>query len=539
MANGYFQLFVNQQGTYLRVVRSSGGAPEVDAHEIKSYLDNHSIPYDLGTLNQGLSVALSGSETQALIPLCAQAIRPVNETYKLTLSPDKMVATARFYPPSFSKDASAQGARISENDFLHDISFQNISHGLKNAEIKAFFEKPRYMTDWVVAEGTAPRQGSSAHIEYLFNTDVNSKPTLKEDGSVDFFSLNNINHCSTGQLLARLHPEDKGDAGHTVLGETIRPHEVKSITLRKSKHVSISEDKLSMSADVDGHVTLVDGQVFVANVYTVDNVNASTGNIEFEGSVVVLGNVFTNFSVKAKGNIEVRGIVEGATLESGADIIINRGMKGMGRGSLKANQNVIAQFIENAKVEAGGYVSTDAILHSDIIAANEISVTSKKGFITGGRVCAGSLIQVKNLGSEMGSDTLVEVGVDPQAKLRIQQLQKRVSELNKEIKAAQPILNSMAQKIAQGVRMSPDQIKNVQQMTLDNKARNDELEASFDEMDALQQKLERSGQAQVIVTGDVYGGTLISIGDVSMTVRQTMSYCRFVKQGGEVKMTAI
>jgi hypothetical protein len=139
----------------------------------------------------------------------------------------------------------------------------------------------------------------------------------------------------------------------------------------------------------------------------------------------------------------------------------------------------------------------------------------------------------------MGSDTVVEVGVDPTMKLRIQRLQKRITDLNKDIKATQPILNTMAQKIAAGVRMSPDQIKYVQNLTLENKARSEEVEASLTELEELQSQYERSGNAQVIVTGDVYAGTLIAIGDVSMTVRSSMSYCRFIKQGGEVKMTAI
>jgi uncharacterized protein (DUF342 family) len=324
-----------------------------------------------------------------------------------------------------------------------------------------------------------------------------------------------------------------------VYNEVIKPHDVKTLSLKKTNNTTVSEDKLTLTANCHGHVTLVEDKVFVANVYTVEDVNSATGNITFEGSVVVNGNVFSNFSIKAKGNIEVHGVVEGAVLESEGDIIINRGMKGMGRGSLKAGNNVISKFIESAKVEAGGYVSTDAILHSEVIATNEILVTSKKGFITGGRVCAGNKIEVKTLGSEMGSDTIVEVGVDPTIKINIQRLQKRIMELNKDIKAAQPILNSMAQKIAQGIKMSPDQIKNVQTMTIENKQRNEELEAAVDELEVLQSQMERSGTAQVIVTGEVYGGTMITIGDVSMTVRNTMSYCRFIKQGGDVKMTAI
>ncbi|MCL2719169.1 MAG: FapA family protein [Lachnospiraceae bacterium] len=533
MANGYFHLFSNEQGTYLRAIKATAGGAEININEVTEYLHGQGLPYDLSILNQGIGLANNSAQAETLIPLFNQAIAPVNEIYKLVVSPDKMQAKVRFYAPAIG------GGRISPAELARDLSFHKITYGLKTDDIRAFFEAPQYCTDLIVAEGTLPRQGKSATIEYLFNTNLDSKPTLNEDGTVDFFHLNNICHCNAGQVLAQLVPEDRGEPGYNIYNELIKPHEVRTKALKRTNNTTVSEDKLTLIANVDGHVTLVDDKVFVANVYTVENVNNVTGNIEFEGSVVVMGNVFTNFSVKAKGNIEVHGVVEGAVLESGGDIIINRGMKGMGRGTLKAEHSIISQFIENAKVEAGGNVSADAILHSEVIAANEITVTSKKGFITGGRVSAGNLVQVKTLGSQMGSDTIVEVGVDPTMKLKIQRLQKQIAELNKDIKAAQPILNTMAQKIATGARMSPDQIKYVQNLTLENKARSDEVETSIAELDELQSQYERSGNAQVIVTGDVYVGTMIAIGDVSMTVRSSMSYCRFIKQGGEVKMTAL
>ncbi|MBQ8038297.1 MAG: DUF342 domain-containing protein, partial [Lachnospiraceae bacterium] len=49
-------------------------------------------------------------------------------------------------------------------------------------------------------------------------------------------------------------------------------------------------------------------------------------------------------------------------------IILKRGIQGMDRGVLKANGNVISRFIESATVEAGGYVSADAIMHSNVSA---------------------------------------------------------------------------------------------------------------------------------------------------------------------------
>ncbi|MDE7404801.1 MAG: FapA family protein, partial [Lachnospiraceae bacterium] len=292
--------------------------------------------------------------------------------------------------------------------------------------------KPISCTDILVAKGQPPRHGTDARIEYYFETDLHAKPTLKEDGSVDFFNLNTLNHCKKGDVLARLFKEDPGEYGVNIYNEKIKPRNVKQAVLKYGRNIAISDDRQVLTTEVDGHVSLVDGKVFVSNVLEVENVDNSTGNIEYDGNVMVNGNVCTNFSVKARGDIEVRGVVEGAFLEAEGSIVIARGMNGMAKGTLKAGGNVIAKFIENSKVNAGGYVSTESILHSEVTAGTEIIVSGRRGFITGGKVCAANLIQVKTLGSYMGADTFVEVGVDPNIKQRIQELQNAMTENKKE-----------------------------------------------------------------------------------------------------------
>ena len=50
-----------------------------------------------------------------------------------------------------------------------------------------------YGTDLIVAKGKEPRHGTDASVRYYFNTDVHAQPTLKDDGTVDYFHLNMIN----------------------------------------------------------------------------------------------------------------------------------------------------------------------------------------------------------------------------------------------------------------------------------------------------------------------------------------------------------
>lgn len=533
MKNGYFQLVCSESGVALKVMAPKDGGSHVSVREVIDYLSQHGITYDATVINKGLQDAITSGKEEYMFMLNRERHSQVRESYKLSISQDKLFVAVRFYPPS------QLGERMSAREFIAELANKGITYGVQEKLIEAFFQKPVYCTDFLAAKGIAPRHGEDARIEYYFETDLKAKPTLKEDGSVDFFHLNAINHCNKGDLLAKLFPADPGEYGCSVYGEKIKPRDVKRATLKFGRNITLSEDKTEITADTSGHVTLVEDKVFVSDVFEVENVDISTGDIEYEGSVVVNGNVCANFSVRAKGNIEVKGIVEGAVLEAKGNIIIARGMNGMARGILKAGGNVIAKFLENAKVTAGGYVATESILHSEVLAGTEITVDGKRGFITGGRVSASNLIKVKTLGSPMGADTIVEVGMDPGMKMRVQELQKLIAENLKNIEKIRPVRMALTQKLAQGMKLKPEQLEGLQEIIQKENALRQILEEDQRELASLQDIMDESVHARIEVTGDVYAGTKICISDVSMVVKNGMSYCRFIKEHGDVKMTAL
>jgi len=533
MKNGYFQLICGDNQTALKIIAPQEGGNPVSVKEVVEYLVLHGVKHDLTALNKGIQDAVASGKDEYLFMVNRDHCPEVHESYKLSTSQDRMLVAVRLYPPSL------KGQRMSAREFLSDLSHKGIVYGIQTKIIESLFQNPIYCTEILVARGVQPRHGTDARIEYYFDTDPKAKPTLNSDGSVDFFHLNAINHCSKGDLLARLYPEDPGEYGTSVFGEKIKPRDVKKAILRHGRNIILSEDKTTLTAETNGHVTLVEGKVFVSNVFEVENVDISTGDIDYEGSVVVNGNVCTNFTVRAKGNIEVKGIVEGAILEAGGNIIITRGMNGMAKGVLKAGGNVIAKFIENAKVTAGGFVSTESILHSEVMAATEITVSGKRGFITGGRVSAGSAVVVKTLGSAMGADTIVEVGVDPGVKMRVQELQKSIFDHHKDIEKIRPVRVALAQKLSQGIKLRPEQMKGLQEMLVKENDIRQMMEEEQAEYNMLQEILDECQVAKVEVTGEVYAGTKICIAEVSMVVKDTMHFCKFIKDQGDVRMVSL
>ena len=529
MANGFFQLIHNAHGTSLKIVPPTNGGEMFPITELSDYLNERNIRFDLHKLN---ATCLGLKETIE-IPLNLERGYRESEKCIVTINPDKMSATMRFHAPS------NDGEIMNSTEILQELKHKGLQYGVKEDVVEQFVEHREYCKDILVAEGTEPVQGTDASIEYFFSTDIHAKPTLLEDGSVDFFNLNTINHCNKGDMLARLTPAVQGECGTNVAGENLKPRDVRRMTLHYGRNISISEDKTCIYSEVNGHVVLVEDKVFVSDVLELENVDMSTGNIEYEGSVLVRGNVCSNFSVISHGNIEVRGIVEGAYLEADGDIIIARGMNGMGKGELKAGGNIVVKFMENVKAEAQGYVSAETILHSQVSAGTDVTVTGRKGFIAGGRVCATHSINVKTLGSSMGADTIVEVGVDPGLKNKFQQYQKDVVDARSELDKIEGIIFSAKKRLATHSLITEEQAKFIATSILRKGDLIGEITTKEKKLEEMQELMEGKKVAQIVVSGEVFPGTKVCISEVSMVVKSVCQYCRFVKVRGDVKMEAI
>lgn len=527
--NAYFQLLGEDHKTFLRLVPPTEDGQNLESADIIDYLNFNKIMFDLPSLN----AAVSNLESEQVVLLNNDELIPVNEELFIEIDDDRMCARGRF------TCASDKGQEITKDEILSDLKFKGVKFGIDEAAIDFYLMSRMYNQEIILASGQPPVQGRNAEIEYFFNTDLQVRPTLKEDGSVDFFNLNIINHVEEGQLLARLTKEVKGTPGKDIMGNPIQPAKVNRKILKYGKNISVNEDGTEIYSQCNGHVMLTGGRVFVGNVMEVENVDVATGNIVYEGNVQVNGNVCSNFSVKAKGNVEVRGVVEGAEIEAGGNITIARGMNGMGKGNLKAGGNIVAKFIENSTVEAEGYVESGSIMHSNVVAGTEIHVEGKKGFISGGKVNATSLIEAKILGSEMGTNTVLEIGLSAMAKKRYKEVCEQIEEIDKVLLRAIPIMEAARDRLEDGQQLSDEQLENVRNiynLSKIKKREQDELKA---EQSDLSKAMEIDKGASIKVSDTVYPGTQIVISDVSKLIKESVQHCKFIKSEGNVKMIGL
>lgn len=527
--NAYFELVTCQDGVYVEIIPPQEDGKLLAVTEITAYLDSHGLDkYDLKKIKEAAEQTEEKRKIRVGEP---GSIGKLDETMELFVFQDKMHATARFYPPANG------GKTLTLEDIAARLGKEKIKAGISQKQILSFLGERRYATDYVIAQGKEPVEGHDAKIQYFFNTNTNLRPKRNEDGTVNYKDLNTIGHVEKGQKIAELIPEDPGKPGINVYGEEIRPHAVKGNKLSYGNNITISEDKRELYSDVTGHASLVGGKMFVSDVYEVPaDVDNSTGNIEYSGSVTVRGNVKGGFRISAKGDIVVEGIVEDAELYAGGQIIVKRGIHGMGKGVLQAGGNVLCKFIENAKVISGGYVDSEAILHSQVDAYSDVIVDGKKGFITGGIIRAGNLVSAKTIGSAMETITQIEVGADPLEKERYVELQKQIRTYNEQIDRIKPIVTTYSEKLKHGEHLSQEQLTYVRKLAEQLKQLKGAAEPLKAEAAKINGILALGSSARVKVANTIYSGVTIVISDTRMTLKNERTYSQFIRQDGEIKI---
>lgn len=527
--NGYFRILITGTSTNLQLFAPTDGGVPVKSQEVIGYLSGKNIKYDAGSLGKAIDTAAIKDNT---VTLNMSTMSPVNAMDVVDVAGDKMSASVRIYP------GSEGGSEMSVAEIVGDLAARGVKFGIKKDVIEDLIANPRYCEDVIVAEGLPAEESVDGYIEYLFDTDNKRRPTLLEDGSVDFFHLNVLQACAVGQELAILHKPHKGENGTSIDGAVVKSRDPKAVAFKYANNMHINEDGTKLISDSDGTVSLISGTVFVNNSLTFEEVSTSTGNVEFDGSVVIEGNVATNFEVKVKGDVTVNGVIEGAYVEAGGNIIVAKGVNGMEKATLKAGGNIIAKYLENVTASAGGYISSEAIMHSNISAGGDIIVDGRKGMLSGGRATAGGQVEVKTLGSEMATDTIVEVGVSPEIKRQVLELRNQLQEKQKTIAQIMPVLNNMAMKIKSGAALNDEQKVYVGKLMGVQKTTNEEIESISAKLMELEEICDVDRPVEVRVKGVAYPGSKVCISDVSMQVKTPAKYCKFVKVRGDVKIAS-
>ena len=428
------------------------------------------------------------------------------------VSKDEMKGSIVVSPPSMS------GSEASFEMIRRAILQQGVVEACINDEkIREFVDNPVYNNPFEVAAAIEPVDGHDAYISYNFETDPKKlKAQVDEEGKVDYKKLNNIQNVIADQPLAQKIPAERGKGGKTLFGRYLEAKNGKDIQIQLGANVKLDRDGVTIKAEIDGEVMLVNGKVTVEPVKYLDAVNVKTGDVKFVGTVVIKGNVQEGYKVEAT-NIEVNGIVDKSRLEATGNIIVRQGVFGKGEGYIKAGKSLWAKFINDTTVEVEeNVIVSDSIVNSNVTAMKNIVLRGKKAQIIGGHLMATEEICARKVGSPGGgTETILEVGVDPRAKKRLEELQNMQAKATKEYENCDLDIQTLEQQ--KKLRKKLPQEKEEKLKTLKERCEqiSEELEKMTDEINKIQEHLrDLKAIGKVKVEGDVYAGVKIYIRDV-------------------------
>lgn len=526
MNNGYFQFENQDDDLYMTIYAPQNGGSILDMEDFIHYIDKiNYTPQDLSVIKK----AILECETSTRIKVGIKCL-PNNEWGEYTVSDDKLHVRAVFYP------AFAGAGTMTAQEMIGDLNHLGISFGINPELVNQLVRDKEYFTEYEIATGTPPVDGIDGYITYNFETEKKAKPKVKEDGSVDFHDLDTLNHVKAGDSVATMTPEIQGTAGTDVYGKSIAPRRARKVVFKCGKNLTPSEDGLQLISDVSGHVTLEGEKIFVSNILELVNVDASTGDINYDGNVLVTGDVQAGFSVKASGDIEVRGIVEGAVVEAGGDLTLVRGVQGMSKAVLKCKGNMVARFLESVEsVSVGGNLDTDTILHSKVEARGSVTALGKNGLIIGGDVRSTTLISAKFIGNEMGTATVVGVGVDPSTKRKIEATKNEITALEESKLKLDQIITALRKKQEMEGTLEEEKKEMFQKSTRNLIMTEHKLVTKRREYDELVQLVSEDVNARIKVMRTMYPGTKVMFGDTFMFIKNRFDYCQFIKFGADIK----
>lgn len=413
----------------------------------------------------------------------------------------------------------------------------HIAHGLDMAALNELVKQsqslaPGQTLTAIVARGAPAIDGDDSRFESIAPTvkDRILAPLEREDGSIDYHELGAIPMVRTGDPLIRRIPPTAGKNGVTVFGEPCFAKAGKNLpfTLLSGAQISPSDNNLLIAA-TDGMPVLIDCGMSVEKVYQVRNVNATTGNVTFEGGVVVEGDVSSGFSVSADSDINIAGLVDSARIVAGNDVVANTGITGsmtvktLAPSAFVTAGNVIwASFAQFAELHANvGVIAMKLLLHCKITSLDWIKLGGdkpSKSKLIGGEARAINLIKVDTLGDPSEIKTIVHLlgdfdGYKNEHKILNQRIQEKNHQLND--------IDDLTAKLRQ--KQLGAQQKEEMSKRLEATASNvrDELHETEEAMRLLEERHQQScTNIRLIITRKAYPGVEITIGDRRVVLKE-------------------
>lgn len=456
------------------------------------------------------------------------------KTPQIRVSPDNMEAFLTLPVPD-------EGQIYSLSDVLGALQQKNVTTGIDEEQINRLIENKTYSIERRVAVGVQPTEGRDGYYEYLFPRNFSRAPRIMPDGSCDYYSVNLIATAAEGDLIAKYHPCVTGSDGYNVKGAVLTPKRVRDLPPLLGKGFIRSDAGDEYFAAISGKIEIVSDRITISPLYEISgDIGVATGDIIFNGDVIIHGMVQTGMNISATGTITIDGIVENAYINAGKDIVLKSGLMGNSEAVIKTKGNLFAKFVEYATLDIGGSINAEVLLNCDVVCGEKVIISGNLGSIVGGSIKAIGGVEANNIGNETETKCVVAVGAEVEIYRRVKILEHKIETMDKNMQLIDSQIAEIEAKEAQRSviekpKPNPRKVSLLRMKIKENAS----IQGDRLELETLTDIVSRSQYAMVVVNGMVYPGVTIKIDDLVLEVKDPHKSINFVKHGESIRMEEI
>lgn len=411
----------------------------------------------------------------------------------------------------------AKNMVITRERLLDILEQSNIHMGIQEDKVDEIVEGKYGKNPILIAKGQLPKKGDDGYYEYFFRTDVEKKPKVLKDGSVDYQDVEWFETVKKDQRLAYYHKAKEGIDGYNVTGAEIKARKGFEKSVLVGKGFVLAPDKQTYLAADDGMIKL-DGNVLeVTKFLELDEITMATGNIDFDGSIHIRGNVENGTAVRATEDIIVDGNVGAATIECGGHVVLKNGMNAAGHGLIKAEKGITSRFFETVKVESEGDIQVNNSLNSQIYTKGIISSSLT---IAGGTAYAAGGFKLYNAGNRAGLHTLLRLGCDEKVLKEKKEVEDSIADITREIQLLNHSYDDFKTKYPPEVRNTMETFVKIENALFTKQKQLSELNEMKESFEI---HINRANNAKIVISGQAFEGTVVEMNGCRWNARDQVN----------------
>lgn len=426
---------------------------------------------------------------------------PVDGDVIITVPPNYSAAYMSIYPPQNG------GREITFEAVMSALGVKGVKYNINEELIRSLIRNKEFDKEIKAAEADMPVDGKNGTVTYNFNKEQVIAPQEDENGFVDYKNLGLIRNIRENEVIAVITPPETGKDGKDIRGVTMKAAPGKPAPYTLGKGTKLTEDGLAIVAAIDGHVCYRDKAFCVEPMVTINgDVDASVGNIDFLGDVVIKGEVLEGFSVTAGKNITIGGNATGAKIKAGGAITIK---KGAINSKLTAHGNISCQFCEYSDISTDSDLNIQNFVICTVYCGGNLASKS----INGGKYTVLGNTDVTYLGTKNYAPTEVTAGDNAMLSEEKNECLKKISELESTIERCNQIAEFLNAKRKELKRLPEDKEELLGSAIKTKFSSQNEVKKIRKRIASIDESLSEVQHCYVAVKGIAYPGSKVVINE--------------------------